>query len=154
MDDHDFHEAVREIPREPIPYFTQFGDKPQTISQMALRIPDADQSVVSPSGDNPEDHRTLTRNTVAEVTFDIHTPAESRCESIKSEGHVPRVSQSPVNRAMCDSVGGASTPMELPTRSMAPSSLALHTEEDYQQSLREERKRIEQQTLKRLVLVL
>lgn len=34
LDDHDFHEALRDIPNEPIPYFTQFGDRPQSPSRL------------------------------------------------------------------------------------------------------------------------
>ena len=149
LDDHDFHEALREIPHEPIPYFTQFGEKPQSLSQMGMKIADLDKTATTPiPQDVTQDIRTHTRNTVAEVTFDVKSPKTSRPPSAKSEGHTPVDSPAPgqQKKTRTDSLVSA---IELPARSLAQSSLALHTEEDYQQSLREERKRIEQQTLKR-----
>ncbi|XP_072031285.1 cilia- and flagella-associated protein 65-like [Amphiura filiformis] len=150
LDDHDFHEALREIPHEPVPYFTQFGEKPQTLSQMGMKIMDIEKTgsplppLPAPEKDMP-DVRTHTRATVAEVSFDVNSLTGSRRQSVKSEGHMP--AESPVSKHI---IAESIASLELPARSLAQSSLALHTEEDYQQSLREERKRIEQQTLKRL----
>lgn len=116
---------------------------------MGMKIADLDKTATTPLQDVTQDIRTHTRNTVAEVTFDVKSPKTSRPPSAKSEGHTPVASPDPGQQKKMTRADSLVSAIELPARSLAQSSLALHTEEDYQQSLREERKRIEQQTLKR-----
>ncbi|XP_038048739.1 cilia- and flagella-associated protein 65-like [Patiria miniata] len=127
LDDHDFHEALKDISDEPIPYFMQFGDRPQTLGHQSTEAPLTDP------------HKPLTPP-------DVFLPSDSRPSSGKSEPLAETVDIKTIEATAVTPNG-----MDLiAVRSQTQSSGALHTEADYQQSLREEQKRMEQQTLKRL----
>ncbi|XP_071792552.1 cilia- and flagella-associated protein 65-like [Asterias amurensis] len=122
LDDHDFHEALKDISNEPIPYFTQFGDRPQTLGQQSpafiVNSNDIPSAIVSDS--RPSSGKS---DTFAATTID---------NAVEISADTPSGIDLVLNRSQTQSSG------------------ILHTEADYQQSLREERKRIEQQILKRL----
>ena len=132
MDDHDFHEALKDISNEPIPYFTQFGDCHQILGQQS---PDERQTKTQKPPTPP----------LGDAKFIPPIVFDSRPSSSKSEALAVTVDDKAVD---VSAITPSGTEL-IPIRSQTQSSGAPHTEADYLQSLREERKRMEQQTLKR-----
>ncbi|XP_033103427.1 cilia- and flagella-associated protein 65-like [Anneissia japonica] len=130
LDDHDFHEALKEIPREPIPYFSQFSEQPVTLSRM-------EQTPVEPSRELPADADKYDK------TIDIQV--SSPVPSLNSDKNGSVISPVPSLAKSSSSLGE-----EMLSAVAFQSSSHSHTEQDYQQSLKEEKKRLQQQTLKRL----
>ncbi|XP_071942190.1 cilia- and flagella-associated protein 65-like [Antedon mediterranea] len=113
LDDHDFHKALSEVPREPIPYFSQFSEQPVAVSRMEQTS--AVQSMGSLGKEDDQDEESIITNTSA-----------------------------------ARSVNSGSTEELAPSATGDQRSVYSHTDEDYEQSLQQEQKRIQEQTLKRL----
>ncbi|XP_022101804.1 cilia- and flagella-associated protein 65-like isoform X2 [Acanthaster planci] len=133
LDDHDFHEALKDICNEPVPYFMQFGDRPQALGQQSSKSPpiETPQPLTLPNGPATS-HVEIQTNS---------RPSSSKSEALATSDDYKACEVTAVNPGRID--------LAL-VRSQTQSSGALHTEADYQQSLREEQKRLEQQALKRL----
>ncbi|XP_041477861.1 LOW QUALITY PROTEIN: cilia- and flagella-associated protein 65-like [Lytechinus variegatus] len=142
LDDHDFHEALRDIPNEPIPYFTQFGDRPQSLSRME------DLKITSPPPSQAQPHEAMESPTkTVQIEMEsrgVRTP-ESTAYGVPSRTIMhDSVTEQPPSAPTGEDVG------LMPSRSVLQSSPGIHTEYDYQISLREEKERLQQQNLKRL----
>ncbi|XP_071497349.1 cilia- and flagella-associated protein 65-like [Diadema antillarum] len=144
LDDHDFHEALRDIPREPIPYFTQFGDRPQSLSRME------DLKMDTPPPSQALQDVTSTRSPTKTVQIEAQYSEGELAEDEMAEQHGSEGTRADSPPEQPPSAQAGDEVALIPSRSVLQSSPGGHTEYDYQQSLREERERLQEQNLKRL----
>ncbi|XP_006820550.2 cilia- and flagella-associated protein 65-like [Saccoglossus kowalevskii] len=172
LDDHDFHKALRDIHKEPIPYFCQFSERPprSTMSeQLKMEEDDGRPKTPSPTDeaatisaasqiateDRPDSKQkkppsATSTPTVRTVTLREPSPEESSHQTSTDEHLIDREEGQDDPLEEADLPVAPSPEEDLPIDTTVEEGLEVAENVVYQQSLKEERHLMDRQNIKRL----